>query len=40
MDDDVPVVEGYESISQWEQKNGRGFWGNMTNGYISDEDNR
>jgi hypothetical protein len=39
-DDDIPVVKNSESTQEWETKNGRGFWGNNTTGYIYDKDNR
>lgn len=39
-DDDIPVVNNHESIEEWEEKNGRGFWGNNTTGYIKDYRNK
>lgn len=39
-DDDIPVVENPESIKEWEEKNGRGFWGNATTGHVNDADNK
>lgn len=45
-DDDYPFIhfssgdalDGYGSISAWEDANGRGFWGNSTTGYHYDKD--
>jgi len=28
------------TVSQWEQRNGRGFWGNPTTGFVYDKDNQ
>lgn len=34
------ALDGCGSISEWENKNGRGFWGSDANGYIYSEDNQ
>jgi hypothetical protein len=44
-DDDIPTVsgdalDGHSSIDSWERTNGRGFWGNATTGYITDEQSK
>lgn len=31
------ALDGCGSISQWEERHGRGFWGNESSGYITDE---
>jgi len=36
-DNNIPVVKNHESVKEWEIKNGRGFWGNSTTGYIYDD---
>lgn len=47
--DDIPSIwsdtdyasnsaTGGLSIREWEKRNGRGFWGNSTTGYIYDKD--
>jgi len=44
-DEDIPTtnndnrgaLDGY-SVGEWEKRNGRGFWGNESRGYIYDED--
>ena len=33
-------LDNYSSISDWEQKKGRGFWGNSNTGYIEDKNNK
>jgi hypothetical protein len=38
-EDGIPTV-ATESISEYEQRTGRGFWGNATTGYIYDKDNK
>jgi hypothetical protein len=38
-DDDIPTTSS-ESIEEYEQRTGRGFWGNNTTGYINDKRNR
>lgn len=35
---DGDALEGCSSISDWENRNGRGFWGSSANGYIYDKD--
>lgn len=40
-DDDLNMGDALDncgSVSNWENKNGRGFWGNPTSGYIYDDD--
>ena len=39
-DNDIPVVRNSESISSYENRTGRGFWGNPSSGYVYDKDNR
>jgi hypothetical protein len=39
-DDNIPVVKNLESIEEWENRNGRGFWGSDANGYIYDSKNK
>jgi hypothetical protein len=39
-DNDIPVVRDSESISSYENRTGRGFWGNPSSGYVFDKDNR
>lgn len=38
MDEDIPVVENHKTIKEQEIKNGCGFWGNATTGYIYNDD--
>jgi len=35
---DSDALDGFSTVSDWEIKNGRGFWGNATTGYINDSD--
>jgi hypothetical protein len=41
IEDEFPFVSATDrlSISEWEIRNGRGFWGNETTGYIYDKNN-
>jgi len=36
-ENDIPISNG-ESISEYEERTGHGFWGNETTGYIFDKD--
>jgi len=38
-ENDIPVSNS-QSITEWEEEHGRGFWGNETTGYIYDKDNQ
>ena len=37
-DDNIPVVRGGESIQEFEEKAGHGFYGNQSTGYIHEKD--
>lgn len=32
------ALEGYGTVKEWEEYNGRGFWGNPTSGYLTDDE--
>lgn len=32
------ALDGFTSIKEWEEHNGRGFWGNPTSGFLTDEE--
>jgi hypothetical protein len=34
------ALDGCSSISSWEERHGRGFWGNATSGYVYDKYNQ
>lgn len=40
LEEDVPCVNFFQTIEEWEMEHGRGFWGNEKTGYIYDKDNK
>jgi len=39
-DEDSDAMGGCSSVEDWENRNGRGFWGSSANGYVSDKNNK